>query len=102
MICFLGKRYNKLPTLFKDEQDTFDNILSSVEGGKLYSVKVVLGSKSFHRSFGLPSKWMASSGVDDGEDIPAGRAAPIVGDEGESHHSRGELCQDDHSRDGSV
>ena len=45
---------------------------------------------------------MASSGGDDGEDVPTGGSASIADDEGESHHSRGELRRDDHSRDGSV
>ena len=67
----ISKHYNKLPTLFKDEQGKFDNILSSVEGGKLYSIKVVLSSKYFHIRFGLP-KSMASSGGDGSKDIPTG------------------------------
>ena len=80
-IPHLGKRCNKLPKLFEDEHKRFDNILSSVEGGKLYSFKVVRGSKSFRRSFGFPSKSMASSDGDDG-DIPTGRATPVPSNEG--------------------
>ncbi|GFY96507.1 hypothetical protein Acr_11g0008130 [Actinidia rufa] len=51
-----GKRYNKVLAPFKDEHNFLNNILSSVEGGNLYSVKVVLSSKTFCKSFGLLSK----------------------------------------------
>ena len=76
-----------MPKLFEDEQERFDNNLSSVKGGNLYSVPILLGSKSFNRSFGLSFKSMASSGKDGREDIPSGEATPIARDKGESHHS---------------
>ena len=71
----------------------FDDILSSVEGGNLYSVKLVFGSKTFRRSFGLSSKSMASSGGNNGEDAPVSEAALVAGDDGESHHSRDGLIE---------
>ena len=55
--------------------------------GDFFSIKEVLEFKSFHRCFKLSSKSMASSGGDDGEDIPTNRATPIAGDDGESHYS---------------
>ncbi|GFS38022.1 hypothetical protein Acr_00g0055190 [Actinidia rufa] len=54
------------------------------------------------RSFALDSKQMASNGRDNVEDKPVGGATPIMGDEGESHHSRDDPPRGDHSRDGSV
>ncbi|GFS35781.1 hypothetical protein Acr_00g0042000 [Actinidia rufa] len=57
---------------------------------KLYSIKVVLRSKTFRRSFGLSLKPMALGGGDKGEDALAGRAAPVTGDKGKSRHSRDE------------
>ena len=97
LICFIGKRCNKLPKLFEDKQERFDNILSSVKGEKLYSVSVLLGSKSFRKSFGLLSKSMASSGEDGSKDVPVGKATLVMGDEGESHHSRDAPCRDNDS-----
>ncbi|GFZ03460.1 hypothetical protein Acr_16g0000840 [Actinidia rufa] len=49
------------------------------EGGNLYSVKVVLSSKTFRKSFGLLSKPMASREGDNDEDIPANRTTLIAG-----------------------
>ena len=45
---------------------------------------------------------MVSSGGDDGEDVPAGGATSLAGNEGESHHSRDEPCQGNHSLDDLV
>ncbi|GFZ14492.1 hypothetical protein Acr_24g0006820 [Actinidia rufa] len=97
-----SKCCNKPPILFEAEQERFDKILSSVKEGDLYSVKVVLNSKSFFRSFGLNYKLMAYSGEDNAENKLVGNAAQVVGDEGESHHSRDEHPRGDHSRDGSI
>ncbi|GFS37997.1 hypothetical protein Acr_00g0055120 [Actinidia rufa] len=44
-----------------------DDVMSSVEGGNLYLVKVILDSKTFRRSFNLLSNPMASGGGDNGE-----------------------------------
>ena len=86
----------------RGRQERFDNILSSVKGEKLYSVPILLGSKSFHRSFGLPSKSMVSSGKDGGEDVPVGKVALVAGHEVESHHSRDAPRRDNNSQEGSV
>ena len=45
---------------------------------------------------------MVSNGRDNVEDKSAGDAAHIVGDEGESRHSRDDPPRGDHSRDDSV
>ncbi|GFZ12704.1 hypothetical protein Acr_23g0010890 [Actinidia rufa] len=64
-----------------------------IKGRELYSIKVVLGSKTFCRSFDLSFRSMASNGGDNDEDVPIGRATSVAGDEGESHHSRDEPRQ---------
>ena len=45
---------------------------------------------------------MASNDGDNAKDKPIGGATPIVGDQCESHHSRDEHPQGDHSLDGLV
>ncbi|GFZ09650.1 hypothetical protein Acr_21g0002490 [Actinidia rufa] len=77
----LGKRCNKVPTLHKE--DFLDNILSSVEGGNLYLVKVFLDSNTFRKSFGLLSKPMTLGGGDKGEDVLIDRTTSVVGSKGE-------------------
>ncbi|GFY95655.1 hypothetical protein Acr_10g0010400 [Actinidia rufa] len=59
-------------------------------------------SKSFLKSFALDSGQMASSGDDNTKDKLTGSAAHVTSNEGESHHSRDDPPQGDHSRDGSV
>ncbi|GFS45989.1 hypothetical protein Acr_00g0099370 [Actinidia rufa] len=75
-----SKRCNKLLTLLKDKHDFLDNILSLVEGGNLYSVTVVLGSKTFCKSFGLLSKPMAFAEGGNNEDVPANGMTPVASD----------------------
>ena len=45
---------------------------------------------------------MAPTEENKGGNTPSGSAAPVLGNEGESHHSQGEPCQGDHSRDSSI
>ncbi|GFZ14502.1 hypothetical protein Acr_24g0006920 [Actinidia rufa] len=85
-----GKHCNKPPILSMTEQERLDGILDSLLGGNFFTIKEVLESKSFNRCFKLGSKSMAFSCENNGDGIPTSGAAPIMGDEGEFHHSRGE------------
>ena len=99
---FSGKRCNRPPVLSTIEQQRLDGIMNSLVKGDFFPIKEVLESTSFHRCFKLSSKSMASSGGDDGKDIPTSGATPIAGDEGESHHSRDDHRRGDNARDDSV
>ncbi|GFS34121.1 hypothetical protein Acr_00g0032370 [Actinidia rufa] len=96
------KHCNKPLVLSTTEQERLDGILDSVLGENFFTIKEVLKSKFFRRYFKLNSKSMASSGGDNGKDIQIGGMALVVGDKGESHHSRDESYRDDHSQDGSI
>ncbi|GFZ04992.1 hypothetical protein Acr_17g0005640 [Actinidia rufa] len=55
---------------------------STPEQGQFYSIKEILSSRSFLRSFALDSRQMMSNGGDNAEDKPASGAVYVVGDEG--------------------
>ncbi|GFS44928.1 hypothetical protein Acr_00g0092960 [Actinidia rufa] len=76
-----GKRYNKPPVLSKIKQDRLDGILNSLVEGDLFTIKEVLESKSFPRSFGLGPRSLASSCGDNTKDKLTGSASLVVGDE---------------------
>ncbi|GFS32960.1 hypothetical protein Acr_00g0025590 [Actinidia rufa] len=76
--------------------------LGLTNGGDFFTIKEVLDTKSFLRSFRLAFKLMASSGRDSAEDIQVGDAVPVTGDEGESHYFRDNPRRGDNSRDDSV
>ncbi|GFS31863.1 hypothetical protein Acr_00g0019600 [Actinidia rufa] len=80
-----SKHCNGLSRLFEGELERFGEVASLVEEKGFYSVPVLLESKSFRRSFGLP-KPMASRTV--GDDAPTS-----PGDMGEFRHSRDELSR---------
>ena len=61
--------------------------LDSLEEGDFFTIEEVLTSKYFRKCFRPSSESMTSSSKENGEDIPTGGAAPVVGDEGEPHHS---------------
>ncbi|GFS36286.1 hypothetical protein Acr_00g0045130 [Actinidia rufa] len=58
------------------------------KNGGFFTIKEVLKSKSFHRSFRVATKSIASNEGNNGEDIPTLKAASVAGDKGESRHSR--------------
>ncbi|GFS33944.1 hypothetical protein Acr_00g0031400 [Actinidia rufa] len=74
------RRYNVLPILTETEQGRFDQISSTLEQGQFYSIKDVLRSKSFLRSFTLNSRKMEYSGGDNVEEKTEGNAAHVAAD----------------------
>ena len=74
------------PVLPKAKQKRLGDILDSQEEGHFFTIKEVIDFKYFYRCFQSATDSMASSGRDNGEDIQTGDVAPVMGDEGESHH----------------
>lgn len=96
---FLGKRCNKLPILTDLEERRSRKVFKKIGLGGYFLVKVILGSKAYHKFFALGHKKMAFNDGDNAEDNPIDGIAAITGDEGEFHHSRDEHPRGDHSRD---
>ncbi|GFZ03438.1 hypothetical protein Acr_16g0000620 [Actinidia rufa] len=89
----LRKRCNKLPILTYLEEQRFNKVLKKIGEGGFFPIMTILGSKAFRKCFGLNRRNMASSDGDNAEDKPVEGATLVVGDVGESHHSR-----DEHAR----
>ena len=84
-----------MPALTESEQDRFDHISGNLKRGQFYTVKDIIRSKVFLRSFALESGNMTSSGGHNTEEKNASEEAHFVADEGEPHHSQCDPPRDD-------